>query len=136
MESAFPEVDRFSRRTWRRLLKGRSIALIALIEDTVMGASVILLRNGLDIGRLYSLSVAQAARGKGLARRLLREGELAALEQGCRRMRLEVRKSNQAAINLYESAGYRQIGNIEAYYPDGETAVRMEKSLASLAGPD
>jgi [ribosomal protein S18]-alanine N-acetyltransferase len=90
---------------------------------------VILLRQGLDIGRLYSLSVAPSARGQGLARRLLAAGEAAAMAAGCTRMRLEVRTANKAAIALYESVGYRLFEHIHGYYPDGEPAARMQKLL-------
>jgi [ribosomal protein S18]-alanine N-acetyltransferase len=129
LEAGFPEGDRFSRRTWRRLLNGRNIAHVAEAEGRVVGAAVILLRQGLDIGRLYSLSVAPSARGQGLARRLLAAGEAAAMAAGCTRMRLEVRTANKAAIALYESVGYRLFEHIHGYYPDGEPAARMQKLL-------
>jgi [ribosomal protein S18]-alanine N-acetyltransferase len=46
-------------------------------------------------------------------------------------MRLEARESNQHAILLYERSGYRVIARVAGYYPNGETAVRMEKPLGS-----
>jgi len=47
------------------------------------------------------------------------------------RMRLSVRASNQAAINLYEQEGYRTIDIWKAYYNDGENAIVMEKPRRS-----
>jgi ribosomal protein S18 acetylase RimI-like enzyme len=43
------------------------------------------------------------------------------------RLRLSVRNSNQAAINLYSGAGYRTTDIWKGYYNDGEDAIVMEK---------
>ena len=45
------------------------------------------------------------------------------------RIRLSVRKSNQAAIRLYENLGYRHYGTWPHYYSDGEDALVLEKNL-------
>ena len=42
---------------------------------------------------------------------------------------LEVRKSNEAAIKLYEKNGYVFVVNKKAYYSNGEDAVYMVKRL-------
>lgn len=44
------------------------------------------------------------------------------------RIRLSVRKSNQAAIRLYENLGYRHYGTWPHYYSDGEDALVLEKT--------
>ncbi|KCZ54598.1 GNAT family N-acetyltransferase [Hyphomonas chukchiensis] len=129
IEEAFPEEDRFPRRSWRRLLGGNTIAHVAEVNGTLVGAAVLLLRDGSAIARLYTLSVSPDMRGKGLARKLMAVGEAAAKDKGCERMRLEARESNHNAILLYERSGYRVIARVAGYYPNGETAVRMEKPL-------
>ena len=131
LEEAFPEEDRFSRRTWRRLLGGHTVAHVAVSGGTLVGAAVLLFRTGSRVARLYTLSVAPDLQGKGIARQLLAAGEVAAAEKDCDRMRLEARESNQHAILLYERSGYRVIARVAGYYPNGETAVRMEKPLGS-----
>lgn len=133
LEEAFPEEDRFPRRTWRRLLGGNTIAHVAVSGGTLVGAAVLLFRTGSRVARLYTLSVAPGLRGKGIARQLMAAGEAAAVEKGCDRMRLEARESNQHAILLYERSGYCVIARVAGYYPNGETAVRMEKPLGSSA---
>jgi ribosomal protein S18 acetylase RimI-like enzyme len=45
------------------------------------------------------------------------------------RVRLLVRRSNQAARALYAQAGYRQIERRGSYYRDGEDAVVMERQV-------
>ena len=131
LEEAFPEEDRFPRRTWRRLLGGNAISHVAVSGGTLVGAAVLLFRTGTRVARLYTLSVAPDLRGKGIARQLMAAGEAAAAEKECDRMRLEARESNQHAILLYERSGYRVIARVAGYYPNGETAVRMEKPLGS-----
>ena len=42
---------------------------------------------------------------------------------------LEVRKSNEAAINLYKKDGYELIVEKKHYYPDGEDAIYMVKRI-------
>ncbi|MEQ9436137.1 N-acetyltransferase [Hyphomonas sp.] len=129
IEDSFPDEDRFAKRTWKRLLIGHTAAHVAVLDGTVVGAAVLLFRRGSRAARLYTLSVAPELRGKGIARQLLAAGEAAAKQKGCERMRLEARESNQNAILLYERSGYRVIARVPGYYPNGETAVRMEKPL-------
>ncbi|WP_430401421.1 GNAT family N-acetyltransferase [Hyphomonas sp.] len=131
IEDSFPDEDRFAKRTWKRLLIGHTVAHVAVLDGTVVGAAVLLFRRGSRAARLYTLSVAPELRGKGIARQLLAAGEAAAKQKGCERMRLEARESNQNAILLYERSGYRVIARVPGYYPNGETAVRMEKPLGS-----
>lgn len=130
LEASFPEEDRFDRRTWRRLLSGHARVLVCeTAPGRLLAAAVMLYRQGARIGRLYSITVAPEARGQGLARALMAACEADATDRGARAVRLEVRSSNSSALRLYEAGGYRVIATLESYYPDGEAALRMEKSL-------
>ena len=129
LEQGFPPEDRFPARTWRRLLRGQALAYVAGSPAAIAGAAVYLYRRGTRVARLYSLSVAPAHRGRGLAGALLARGEDDARLRGCTRIRLEVRQSNLPAIRLYERHGFRVMAKIPSYYPDGETAARMEKPI-------
>lgn len=129
LEETFPAVDRFDRRTWRRLLAGQTLTLVHETGGGIDASAVLLFRQGTDIARLYSISVAPAARGRGLGAQMLAACEDHARKRGAARMRLEVRSTNSSAHRLYEAAGYRVIAALESYYPDGETAHRMEKFL-------
>jgi ribosomal protein S18 acetylase RimI-like enzyme len=42
---------------------------------------------------------------------------------------LEVREHNYKAIKMYESFGFSSLYKRQAYYPDGEDAVVMIKSM-------
>ena len=129
LEQNFPPEDRFSVRTWRRLLRGQSLAYVAVSDDEICGAAVYLYRTGTKVARLYSLTVAPSHRGQGIASALLAAGEADAWARGCDRVRLEVRQSNATAIRLYERHEFRVMAQIPSYYPDGETAARMEKPI-------
>ena len=135
LELGFPPEDRFPVRTWRRLLRGHALAYVSVSDEEITGAAVYLYRAGSTVARLYSLTVSPEHRGKGLAAALLSAGEADARKRGCDRIRLEVRQSNLTAIRLYERHGFRVMALSNSYYPDGETAVRMEKPVPPDASP-
>ncbi len=64
---------------------------------------------------LSGLFVTPWARGQGLSRRLLDLAEKTAQKEGFRIINLDVRETQQAAISLYESAGYALVGNHPCY---------------------
>ena len=129
LEQGFPPEDRFPVRTWRRLFCGNALTQVAVSGGEITGAAVWLFRAGTKVARLYSLTVSPALRGQGIAAALIAAGQEEALTRQCDRLRLEVRQSNAAAIRLYERHGFRVMAQIPSYYPDGETAVRMGKSI-------
>jgi ribosomal-protein-alanine N-acetyltransferase len=79
-----------------------------------------------DEVQLLDLAVDEAARRRGIGRELV-DGVLGyARESGSRLVLLEVRRSNQAAIALYRSAGLTENGVRRGYYSDnGEDALAM-----------
>lgn len=52
-----------------------------------------------------------------------------AREAACEYMTLEVRASNEAALNLYQKMGFIQVNVSKNYYPDGEDAIVMTLAL-------
>jgi ribosomal protein S18 acetylase RimI-like enzyme len=76
------------------------------------------------IGWIAILGVLPEYRRRGIAEKLLAE-----CEQGLRfdRIRLSVRKSNEAAIQLYRKAGYQNVDLWRNYYHSGEDALVLEK---------
>ena len=83
-----------------------------------------------DEVHVLNVAVAPEARRRGTARALMREVERRGLDRGARLATLEVRRSNQAAIELYRSLGYREVGVRPRYYAEeGEDAIVMERDL-------
>ena len=81
---------------------------------------------------ILNLCVYPKMQGQGWGRKLLEEAEYIARQHRAETCFLEVRPSNKAGINLYESSGYNQIGVRKAYYPADkgrEDAIVMAKTL-------
>jgi len=67
-------------------------------------------------GELLRIAVSPVQRGKGFGRLLLHEVLALWQREAVREAYLEVRASGEAARNLYESAGFRQVGIRKGYY--------------------
>jgi len=133
LEDAAFDGDRISPRSWRRLLCSRS-AQVATVHSSVapgglLGASVVLRRARSSVARLYSIAVAPAARGRGVAGRLLDEAIRHARDSGAAVLRLETRSDNHAAQDLFMQHGFSALDRKPAYYEDGADALRWQISL-------
>ena len=82
---------------------------LVIYEDgrPVAGGGVKRLEDG--VGEIKRMYVVPAARGRGLARRLLVALEDAARELGYASVRLDTGREQPHARALYESAGYREV---------------------------
>lgn len=122
--------DHLSPRQYRHhLTNPRALVLAAVDAGGLLGKAVVFFRKGSDSARLYSIAVDDAARGRGIAKALLRAAERGARVRGCARLRLEVNQLNAGAIALYEKLGYRRFGAYAGFYEDGADAWRYEKAL-------
>lgn len=74
---------------------------------------------------VQTVVVAREAQGRGVGRRLVAELVTHAWARGCTRIFLEVRADNEAALHVYDGAGFRRLGRRPRYYPDGSDAVTM-----------
>ena len=90
-------------------------------------------RGGADAD-IQTIAIAEAARGAGRGRALLRALLGEARERGAREMFLEVRADNPVAEALYASEGFVEIARRPRYYqPDDIDAVVMKLDLAAWA---
>lgn len=136
LEAAGFQHDRLSRRSLRHLLtRANASNLIAEDGDTVVGYCTVLYKRATALARLYSIAVAEAARGLGVGAALVEAAEADALEHGCIAMRLEVHVGNPAAAALYRRLGYEDLERIHDYYEDHGDAVRMERRLTDDVAP-
>lgn len=102
-------------------------------------AGVLVLWLLLDEVHVATLAVDPAWRQLHIAQRLLDHGLQKAKERGAISAQLEVRVSNQAAIQLYEKLGFRTVNVRKNYYADNhEDALlmdlEMKKSYPSTLG--
>ncbi|HDZ35579.1 MAG TPA: ribosomal-protein-alanine N-acetyltransferase [Thermococcus sp.] len=98
--------------------------LVAEYNGNVVGYVMGYLRPDLE-GHIMSIAVDPAYRGNGIGSVLLSEVIERLINKGARYIGLEVRVSNENAINLYERFGFRKIKRIIGYYSDGEDAYYM-----------
>ncbi|MBI5190928.1 MAG: ribosomal protein S18-alanine N-acetyltransferase [Nitrospirae bacterium] len=79
-----------------------------------------------DEMHILNLAVSPAARRQGVGLALAAESLRFARRRGCRTADLEVRESNDAAIQLYEKLGFAAVGRRRGYYESPvEDAVLM-----------
>lgn len=76
------------------------------------------------IGWIATLGVHPDFQRQGIGRQLLAAAEMAL---NTPILKLTVRASNRAAINLYEQFGYRTVNRLARYYANGEDGLVMEK---------
>ena len=91
-----------------------SLWLAALDGETVAG--YVGSQTVLDEADIMNVAVAPGYRRRGIARALLERLQSLLAAQGVHSLTLEVRVSNDAAIALYTSLGYVQVGRRPNYY--------------------
>lgn len=130
LETASFTEDRIAPRGWRRLLMQPSaLVLVAPRNTAINGALVLLFRRGTEVARVYSIAVAEPARGAGMGGTLIEWAVLAAAARGCTAMRLETRLDNHPARALFARHGFTVTGRTERYYQDGMAALRLERPI-------
>jgi len=132
--TCFPGELAYSRDQMRRLVyKANSITLVEDGEDSLRGYLTMLMRRNSDTACLETIGVLPDFQNEGVGTRLLAEAEQRLVEKGMRRFRLEVSAGNEAAIAMYQRAGYNITDIIPFYYQfdhhGTRTAFRMEKIL-------
>ena len=90
-------------------------AQVLLGGDAVLGYFVAML--GVDEAHLLNVAVSAEKQGQGLGRFLLNQAVACARGLGMASVLLEVRPSNERALDVYQRYGFVQIGRRKAYYP-------------------
>lgn len=105
------------------------ILLIATLRSEPVGCAALKFGDT-KTAELKRMWVAPSARALGLGRRLLAELEAHAMKRKVRVLRLETNRSLHQAINLYRSAGYREVA---AFNDEPYAHHWFEKHLGSRA---
>ena len=83
-----------------------------------------------DVAELYYLYVEETYRHQKYGLKLLKKMEIDCLQKGIKKVFLEVRKSNQSAIDFYINNGFKVIKSRDNYYHNPvEDALILEKKL-------
>jgi len=109
--------DPWTEESFRRLLGGQpAIFLVAVFPpESAVAGYVIAFSVGED-AELLNVAVDPGFRGRGLAGQMLDAVLIELGSRGVRTAFLEVRESNVAALGLYGSRGFTEIGRRRAYY--------------------
>jgi ribosomal-protein-alanine N-acetyltransferase len=93
-------------------------------ERRLLGISIFWIVH--DEVHVLNVATAPEHRRRGVARSLMEATLVEGRVRNCALATLEVRRSNEPAINLYKSFGFRQVGVRPNYYADeGEDAIVM-----------
>ena len=112
----------------RELEHDWSTVLVAEHEGRLAGFIIFWIVH--DEIHVLNVATAPALRGRGIARALLDRCVAQGKQRGARLATLEVRRSNDAALRLYDRYGFRRIGVRPRYYEDeGEDAIVMLMDL-------
>lgn len=82
-----------------------------------------------DTADIENIAVSEPYRRSGVGTKILRELIRVAKEAGARKIFLEVRVSNAAAMKMYLKNGFKGVYARTRYYSDGEDCLVMEKQL-------
>lgn len=96
------------------LLKDENFAYVALDGDRAVAYAGLV--TALDEGEITNVATHPDYRRRGLAREVLSALLGAVGARGIRRVTLEVRPSNVAALSLYGSLGFRECGRRRNFY--------------------
>ena len=83
-------------------------------DDAIVGYAILWCI--LDQGELTNIAIVPARRGEGLGKALLLQVLGVARERGVQQLFLEVRASNEVAIDLYLRQGFEEVGVRRNYY--------------------
>jgi ribosomal-protein-alanine N-acetyltransferase len=88
--------------------------LVAEEEGKVLGyCGTVMVLNECDI---TNVAVTSSCQGRGIGRQMMEAMIEQTKERGIDTLHLEVRKSNEPAISLYKSLGFKQTGIRKGYY--------------------
>ena len=121
-EDAWPLIELMAALTLPNIVRFKAVN-----KDKMAGFIAGDIRHNEQTGWIMTVGVLPDYRRLGVAEELM-----AKCEQAMRmaHIKLSVRRSNQAAIQLYQKLGYSQVDVWRNYYHDGEDGIVMEKKIS------
>lgn len=126
-KKCFNEFDRFKVYQLTRFIKnpkGSIYTDVIIYNKIIIGWAAFFSRSNSNFIRLYSLCITPEFSGKGIASIYLKN-KIEYFKDKYKGITLEVRISNQKAINLYKKFNFQVKNIIPKYYSDGEDAYKM-----------
>ena len=104
--------------------------IVAGAAGAITGFGIMIYRD--ETAHLSLFAVAAPHRRQGVGSALLEWLETVAREAAVQRIRVECRRSNEAARNFYGEQGYHELAISRRYYRGVEDAIVLEKHLAPI----
>ncbi|MFW9847037.1 MAG: ribosomal protein S18-alanine N-acetyltransferase [Candidatus Thorarchaeota archaeon] len=110
--------------------------LVATVDEKIIGYIMCRIERGISSykkvfpvkkGHIVSIAVLHELRHQGIGSELIDRGMEGMTSYGASEFFLEVRKSNSAAVAMYEKLGFEVGRVLKGYYRDGEDAYLMIK---------
>jgi ribosomal-protein-alanine N-acetyltransferase len=133
-QKCFPGNTSYSKRLLKYLmLDSNNTCLVEKQENVIRGFIIVTCNQESLICSIETIDVDPDFKNKGIGLKLLRAAEIEMVQRGMRCSQLEVSEGNQAALAVYEKAGYKFKEKLEGYYKFEHNgtcnAIRMIKSL-------
>ncbi len=103
------------------------VGFVAIDNDKIIG--FIALVWCVDECEIELIAVKNEYRRLGVASQLLQSATLKLNSLNVKNLFLEVRRSNESAINFYKNQGFNEVGVRKNYYENSEDALIMTKTL-------
>lgn len=127
-ESLFSvEEGRFAPSIFRYHYKLKNRIFVAIDDKQIAGYVLVIMYA--KSARIYSLGVDLSYRGKGYGKKLCEYAIDLAIKMKKKSISLEVRSSNQKAIDLYSSLGFVLQKILPSYYGN-EDGIKMKKIIS------
>jgi ribosomal-protein-alanine N-acetyltransferase len=123
--------DPWSERSFLHEIKHNAFSIPLILEEGGEVIGYVIAWKIFDEFHIANIAIRPDYQNRGLGKMLMRE--ILRHAQGCRYALLEVRENNAPAIHLYQKFGFRTIYRRPGYYPNGETALVMQKILENDA---
>ena len=112
-------------------MSGVRLQTVGETDTTEQVAGIIIFWMVHDEVHIRNVATDPERRRQGVGRALMVAAETQGVERGATLSTLEVRRSNEPALQLYRSLEYRQVGLRPRYYADNnEDAIVMVKELS------
>jgi ribosomal-protein-alanine N-acetyltransferase len=111
-----PQAAAWSADTLQQGLPEGTMARVAVLSGKVVG--FLIGRQAADEFEILNLAVSPAFRRRGIGSKLVQSALGSAGKAGSRRCYIEVRASNEAAIEFYVGRGFERCGRRKSYYQD------------------
>ena len=134
-EQLFPG-DCWDRRQFLYELHENPFAKLSVIEKDGIVKGYCDLWIMYEQAQIANIAVSASCQSQGLGQMLMDHMCAQSAEQGCEYLSLEVRLSNQAAVQLYEKNGFIKASKRKGYYSDGEDAWLMVKPVGGSNDTD